>query len=612
MQDASAFEHMNKPTASTLSIVQNLKDHNQDFEFYPTTDAQIITIVDDIKRLCDFYNIDDRDIKRHILDIGAGDARVLLSIRDALNARLDERESAFKAFAIEKASIHTDSYYGKNITLLGTDFYETNLISKNATFAFVSPPYSDFSNWVARIIQTLNFNILYAIIPERWEQDEQIKTAIKTRGLKYWKVIDRSDFFDGERQARAKVHLVRFSFINVSQEALEKSKAQQERDFKEDRHNWHYYRPSLNKNVTCPFQQFIENELGLRKTHSETTQKFSEFEQKERIRAEMQDSESACFEIVKSEGILTALLNNYERDLQCVLNQYKLISELDGNLLAELGVEHKCIVEGVRSKLYGFRNVYWGLLFEQLDTLKSKLISTHKKDLLNTLAANALDFTYTNAIYIISFAVKKANELIEESLVDVFKNLTNKASIKTYYTSNTHVFEDDWRYCHRWSNSSSEHKKCKRELDYRFVHSSHSNFGNYSYERGLNENTRAFTSDLVVVFGLLGYINLYLTSVYDHICPGDKISIMGTHPDGETIELVTIRFYKNGNRHLKWNQGAMLRFNVTVSRLLGWVKNKEEFAEETDKNTVVETDVWNISDNMKVIPSHILQLAKPA
>lgn len=593
---------------NTLLTVAELKEQNQDFEWYPTTEEQIKTIVSDVKRLAAFYDINDRDVKPQILDIGAGDGRVLLALCDALNSDKGERDSKFKPFAIEKAEVHTATYSSKDITLLGTEFYETNLISKNASFAFVNPPYSDFSNWVSRIIQTLNFNVLYAVIPQRWTEDEQIKSAMKVRGIKYQQVIGQSDFLDAERQARARVDLVRFSFIDVSDEAMAEEQARIEARFKEDRHNWRWWRPSLNKDVTCPFQQFIENDLGLKKTHSETTEKFREYEQRERIRAQMNDTGSDCYALVKSEGILHALLDSYERDLQKVLEQYKLISQLDGAILAELGIEHKQIVEGIKEKLFGYRNVYWSLLFDQLDTLKEKLITTHKKDLLNTLSANALDFTYTNAVYIITFAVDMANGLIEESLVDVFKTLTNKDSIKTYYKSNEHMFQDDWRYCTRWDNDKDAHKTCKRELDYRFVFSGYGNFGNASYEKGLREDARCFTSDLVVIFRLLGYSNLMLSNAYDYICPGDKVTIFGTDPSGERIELVTIRFYLNGNRHMKWDQEAMLRFNVTVSRVLGWVRNKEDFAYETNQKKFVEDNVWNISDNLQVAPSQILRL----
>lgn len=605
----SMFQQETPTRAATLAVVQSLKDHQQDHEFYPTTDAQIAAVVADIRRLTETFDVTDRDLGRSVLDIGAGDGRVVLAICNALNANKREHEDRFKPFAIEKAAIHINQYAGKDITLLGTEFYETNLISKKATFAFVNPPYSDFSNWIARIIETLRFNICYAIIPTRWEDDERIKAAMKTRNLQFSKVLAESDFEDGHRQARAKVHLVRFSFMDVCAETIDAETEERESRFKGSRRHW---RPSLNKNVTCPFQLFIENELGLRKTHSDTTEKFHEYSEKERIRKAMDDTESESYALVKSAGILAALLDNYDRDMERVLAQYKLISTIDGALLSELGVKHESILEGVKAKLLGYRNVYWQLLFDQLTVLKEKLIGTHKERLLNTLSANNLDFTYTNAVYVINYAVELANGLIEESLVDVFKNLTDKDSIKTYYKSNEHVYKDRWHFNNSYEDGATFHRKCKRELDYRFVHSNYSNFGSNSWDRGLCSGARQFTNDLMVVFRLLGYANLYTTEAYETMEMGDKLSVMGTHPDGDITELVVIRFYKNGNRHMKWNQEAMMRFNVTVSRVLGWVRNKGDFETETDQKKPVSEAVWAVSDDMKVLPSHVLRLTQAA
>ena len=87
---------------------------------------------------------------------------------------------------------------------------------------------------------------------------------------------------------------------------------------------------------------------------------------------------------------------------------------------------------------------------------------------------------------------------------------------------------------------------------------------------------------------------------------------MGTAPCGDIIELVTIKFYKNGNKHLKFNQDAMLRFNVTVSRLLGWVRSKEEFTTESDYTKPVNDNVWETSNSMKVTASNIFKLTNKA
>jgi len=116
---------------------------------------------------------------------------------------------------------------------------------------------------------------------------------MELRNLKYAKIIAESDFLDADRQARAKVHLVRFSFEDLSPENIE------------SKHQDQYYKPTVGRDSSDPFQIFIEQELGLKKTYSETTEKFSEYYERERIRKAMLSEGSTCFELVKSKGILS-------------------------------------------------------------------------------------------------------------------------------------------------------------------------------------------------------------------------------------------------------------------------------------------------------------------
>lgn len=571
---------------STLSIVQDLKEAEQDFEWYPTTAAQIQIIIDDIRKIKKDFDFTCRYAEPiRLLDIGAGDGRVLENIKSSF-----EHEDNFNidTYAIEKAPIHTATYRNKGITLLGTEFNQINFISKKCEIAFCNPPYSEFSTWLKTIISHLNFGVLYAVIPKRWTNDPAIKEAMDMRGVKYSKVLFESDFLNAERAARAKVNVVRFSFDDLApEEATSPSRR---------------YKPIVGMNSTDPFQLFIETELGLKKNYSNTTKKFSEFAEKERIRKEMTTEGRSSHELVASKGILWALLDNYEIDLAKALEQYKLISAINPSLLQELGVCYDALCKGAKEKLLGYRNVYWSLLFEKLDAISDRLTHKHKQDMLNKLSANALDFTYQNAIYIVSYAVELGNELIEQSLLDVYQNLTSPDSISRYYKSNSHVYSDDWRY------ASGANKKSKYLLDFRFIYSSFSNFSTESYKHGLNESARGFINDLKVAFKLLGYSNVHTTKAYDDIDYKGNLSVMGTTPEGESTELVKITLYKNGNRHLKFDQDAMLRFNVTASRLLGWVRNKDEFTADSGSEEIVTDNIWCISSKMKVSSSNVLML----
>jgi hypothetical protein len=274
-------------------------------------------------------------------------------------------------------------------------------------------------------------------------------------------------------------------------------------------------------------------------------------------------------------------------------------------LLRELGVDYDGLRKGVSEKLYGYRNVYWSLLFENLEVIYSRLTMKNKQALLDTLMRNALDFTYNNAVYIIDYAVTTGNELIEQSLIDVYKSLTCESSISRYYKSNEHVYHDDWRH------GKSPNESAKYALDYRFVFSTSSNFESRTGRDCLNAYAQGFTQDIKVAFNLLGYSDLRFSTDLNSIGFGDSLSILGKTPSGEEIELAVIKFYKNGNRHIKFNQKAMLRFNVTVSRLLGWVRHKEDYSSELEADTVSD-EVWEISEGMSIVSGDVLRLTNNA
>lgn len=587
-----------QPTKSqTLAIVRDLKDNDQCFEWYPTTEEQLSVVTQDIIEILSTHDVSHRYHENiNVLDVGAGDGRALKTIEKAIT----ENESRLKCtlFAVEKASLHTATYRHKDITLIGTEFNECNFISKHCDIAFVNPPYSEFSYWIATLLMQLNFKVMYSVIPERWQQDKAIQEAMKSRGITTTEVIGESDFLDAHRQARAKVHIVRFAFNNFAEDNDRVEKAQKS----ESRRDW-VCRPTLGRNATDPFQMFLDNELGLVQTHSATTNKFSEYAEKERIRREMETEGSDGFELVESRGVLWALLDNYEHDMAHLLAEYKKISSLDASLLAELGVEYKQLREGLQAKLLGFRSVYWSLLFDHLDVLKSRLTSKNKTQLLNTLNANTLDFTHKNALYVINFAVEMANELVETSLIEVFKDLTSEASILRHYKSNEHHFKDSWRH-----NHDNPNQRAKYVLDYRFVSSHWANFSSNSWEQGLTEDARRFTDDILVALKLIGYDNFCLDRSYQTIQAGDKLIVTGTCPNGERDELLHIRYYKNGNRHIQFQKSAMLRLNVVCSRLLGWIRSKEQFEQECECKQPISDSVWSSGDTLKILPSQVLAL----
>lgn len=574
--------------SATKELVSELRSHDQDFEFYPTTKEQLNVIRNDLEEILKencFHSKYREKVK--ILDVGAGDGRALFT----LSTHLNELNIETKMFAIEKAMTHTSSYVGKNISVIGTDFEQTNFISKNADLVFTNPPYLHYERWIYTLIKQMKFKLMYAVIPERWVNCESIKEAMERMNIHY-KILAESDFVEADRVSRAKVNVIRFSRDDF--ESYSKRKAR----FKNSS-----YKNVLGSSSVSPFQVFINDELGLKKNYSESTKEFNILVEKQRVSESLSEEGSEQNKIMVSRGVLNALLDSYEKDLERTLGDYKKISTLDPSLLKELGVDYDNLVDGVKQKLFGYRNVYWSLLFDNLDVLYRKLTQKNKVKLLDVLNSNALDFTYNNAVYIIDYAVKMANDLIEDSIIHVYKKLTSEKSILRHYKSNTHHYQDKWRY-----NNKEQNDKAKYLLDYRFISSHFNNFSSYSWEKGLIDDAREYISDIVVAMSLIGYDEVFVNVSFDEINPGDSLTVQGYDVNKNKIDLVVVKFYKNGNRHLKFNQEAMLRFNVMVSRLLGWVRDKGDFVYESEVKDLND-NIWSLTDGLKILPSFVFSLA---
>src|ERR1043165_7052187 len=130
---------------STAALVENLKSAGQDFEWYPTTRRMVDIIIQDMKRAASANWRNDGFTS--ILDIGAGDGRVLMQMAGD-NDRI-------KLYSIEQSTL-LQQKQSDRIIPVGAEFYEQNLMSLPVDVAFSNPPYSEFEEWAARIISTVH------------------------------------------------------------------------------------------------------------------------------------------------------------------------------------------------------------------------------------------------------------------------------------------------------------------------------------------------------------------------------------------------------------------------------------------------------------------------
>ena len=135
-----------------MTTVKILKENEQDFEWYPTTQE----IIECVKKHINAQTYGGYSI----LDIGAGDGRVLKALASGRNS---------ECYSIEKSEILRNKQ-DKEIIPLGCNFWDNTLIDKNVDFIFCNPPYSEYEAWCEKIIKEANTEKgIYFVIPERYK-----------------------------------------------------------------------------------------------------------------------------------------------------------------------------------------------------------------------------------------------------------------------------------------------------------------------------------------------------------------------------------------------------------------------------------------------------------
>ncbi|WP_334083487.1 DUF4942 domain-containing protein [Helicobacter typhlonius] len=159
------------------SLLDLVKQNNEDFEWYPTTNEMLEVLSKRIKQIEEDKNLNVESM----LDIGAGDGRVLKYFNNDLRIN--------KIHAIEKSRTLIDSM-DKDILIIGSDFHQTSLIEKTYDLVFCNPPYSNYKEWVMRILrETNNADLLQCMNVNKKKLIKGIKSKIKDLKYLYWKEL---------------------------------------------------------------------------------------------------------------------------------------------------------------------------------------------------------------------------------------------------------------------------------------------------------------------------------------------------------------------------------------------------------------------------------------
>ena len=503
-----------------MNIVTELKENNQDFEFYPTTDEMFSVIEPYI----------DRDT---VLDIGCG----LCQFKKYMGERIS------KYFVMEKSKILLNKL-PEDAICLGTDFNQNTLMDKRVTTIFCNPPYSEYEEWTKRIISEGNFKQAFLIIPQRWQNNIEIKTLLDKFSTKF-SVLGSFDFMNAERSARAKVDVIRF----VRETYLNNYRWDKQEDYSTDGFNVWFN------------ETFKVNEENTKSDWTIEAKK--EKEKKEKISNALVNAETSKARI---------LVDLYQEEYTTLIDHLQKIMELDPSVLETFGFSVNKVKEGLKTQLTGLKTLYWDMVFNEFEEITSRLTYKTRNKIQNDFEKlSCIDFTLENIYVIILWVIKNANKYYNSQLIKFFEDLSCEENVKPY-KSNQRLFEKDGYY---WRAE----KHNNYVLDYRLIMSSPFRYDDWHDILNQNEyESSRVLNDIKIIAKNLGF------NVGDMVLAenfGVKNYIYFENSDKVFMEY---KVYKNGNMHVKFNQEFTKAMNVEVSRLLGWIRSAKDIQREFPTN----------------------------
>ena len=508
-------------------LVKQLKDNQEDFEWYPTTDEIIQAIKTYVEKDFDLKEkmIPIRKIGvSKFLDIGAGDGRVLKAIGDIFQTS--------ELFAIEKSTT-LQAQLPNNIFVIGSDFKEQSLLDKDVDFTYSNPPYSEFDQWMIKILSESN-GFICMTVPKRWKSNANIMKVIEDRQIRY-DVFYQTDFLNADRSARCEVDVIMFS----------------------------------TRNSVDAFSNWFDNEFSFEKCAVDA----------ELEKIDKENVERAKSDLISKQGLVNALVCFYNDDIQKLQDTYKKLFGIDPTLLCEIGVQKKDLLANLKLKIKGIKKEYWRNLLNGLHEITSRLTKRSRISIEDSLNSNtSVDFCTSNIYSVVLWCLRNANTYIDSQITDTFMQLMSETSVKRYKSTKKTFIDGDWKY-----NRESS-KNTHVFLDFRFVSENMSYYkkdwdGKCCVPTVFTTSTYDKLNDIITVASNLGFPQTNDCTKLEDLNLDFKQSYVVDYNDvatSETKPLIRFKLYKNGNIHFNFAPQFIAKLNVEFGRLKGWLPNRYE------------------------------------
>lgn len=511
--------------ATFPALLSAVQEAEQDFEWYPTTVRMMSAVATRIPTNT-----------ASIMDIGAGDGRVLI----ALAKRCEVTPTLY---AIEKSTVLTQAQ-PEHVIPVGTEFFEQNLACLPVDVIFCNPPYSDFATWASLVIEMGYARLAFLVLPRRWKASEAIAASIAKRGATV-RVIHEDDFQSGaDRSARAVIDIIEVRYPTKKE-------------------GW-------SDDVADPFDAWFDQNIST--FDQEATDKASdEATSRDLVRLRQLDS-------------IPALVAAHDEEFARMEANYRAVFQLDYALLKELGVSKAGVRDGIKTKMAGLKTKYWTLLFDHLDSITSRLSTATKKTFVEKLSGRAvIAFTPRNVYAIVIWAIKNANQYFDEQTVQFYREISTFDGVQNYASNARTWTKDDWRYVASGYDREAA-RPSRYALDYRIVVVRYSaiykdgTWGReYEHTGNLHRRCHELIADCIAVLGNLDFRATGQGSLSRHWSSG--VWQDWHHGDTGNV-LFQVKAYMNGNLHFRFRPDAIKALNVEAGRLLGWLRSAAEVETE--------------------------------
>lgn len=506
--------------------LQQIKQANEDFEWYPTTDEIIDALVSDINGYRYCYRS-----STPVLDIGAGDGRVLLALKDKCGF------SELKA--VEISRVHSSQYDKNGVTFIGADFWNVNLMTKNASITFCNPPYKEFDKWMVRILTELDCETFYFVVPDRWKDKQEIQDVLEKRKISY-SILGEFNFLNAERQARCSVNLIKFK---------------------------------VNDEKT-PLDHFFEENFKFKKAQKEVF----EVDLKQEI-------------ITSKRNLVEVLCDRFLHENQSLHKNLLEIQNIPSDILLEVGVSFESLKNIIKERLLNLNKKYWSILFNEMDEIKRRLITENRYKFSELLATKQnVDFNEENIYHVVEQILIKSNNLKDSQFIKVYEGFFSTINFEKYKSNNKVFVEDKSEYVRSYMKDFGE---VKMRLGNRIIkeYAGLDLLFSTSKKPRISQSTEVLFNNLSVIAHGLGF------NVEDGIedIDGKNHVKYFLDTDGTRKVLFSAVSFKSKTTHFKFYNDFIHAMNIQYGKLKGWIRDyvdaarefgvSEDFAQKIIKNS---------------------------